>query len=358
MNAKHLAAVLAGVFVAASASAVPAPLTLTAISTPFNSPIGIDYHQPTNSVLISANYPSGGPNNLERINFDGTHTPFSALSGLTDELKIATVRSGNVGGFVTGQVFTGNGNDGEIVRVSPDGLTVNNAWVSLPGTGNGLLRGSMFVDRSGVWGGDLIAVTTGGELWRINSSGTPSTAAPLASVGTHLEGLMTVPNDPLKYGPLAGKAIAGAENQGLLYAFDLDGSFVTYNFGVAIEDIDLIDANENFFGVNFGTGRILGAPASEFTGSVGKILLTSETGGSSSGLFELSWNGTNFVTTEFLLAAGSSSRGQWEHVTFAPAGIREVPPVGVPAPATLGLMAAALAGLGLRVRRSKRPLGC
>src|SRR5688572_21831653 len=34
----------------------PPTLTLVAISTPFNSPIGIDFHEPTSSVVLSVNY--------------------------------------------------------------------------------------------------------------------------------------------------------------------------------------------------------------------------------------------------------------------------------------------------------------
>ncbi|MEE9394042.1 MAG: hypothetical protein V3W41_16195 [Planctomycetota bacterium] len=92
--------VLANLSNAQSVVAVP-------ISTAFNSPIGIDYHEPTNSLITSVNFSGGIPHNLERVELDGTRVPFSSLSGLTNELKIATVRSlGNIGGFVVGDVFT------------------------------------------------------------------------------------------------------------------------------------------------------------------------------------------------------------------------------------------------------------
>ena len=65
-------------------------LVFTDISTNFNSPIGIDYYEPSNAVVISANYFAGGqPSNLEIVNFDGSHSPFSTASGFTDEVKIA-----------------------------------------------------------------------------------------------------------------------------------------------------------------------------------------------------------------------------------------------------------------------------
>lgn len=338
---------LTAVAVVVALAAVPASaITLTPISTPFNSPIGIDYHQPTNSVVISANYNSGGfPNNFERILQDGTHVPFSSVAGYTDEIKIATARSGNP--FIaSGTLFVGNGNDGEIMKITPNGSSAS-LYTSLPGGGNGLFRGSLYVDRTGVYNYDLIAVTTAGQVWRVDSTGTPTF---IANVQTHLEGLLVVPNDVSKYGPLAGKIIAGAEGQGLMYAFDASGAFNTYALGVNIEDIDLIEPGANFFGVNFGTNRILGAPASEFSGMVGDILLTQEFGGAS-GLFRMYWNGSTLAADPLTLSAGSFRPGQWEHVTFAPAGIKEIPPV--PEPATMALSALGLGALG-SLRRRKR----
>lgn len=249
---------------------------------------------------MSVNYSSGSPRNFERVNADGSHSAFSTVSGLTNEVKIATVRSGNVGGFTTGDLFVGNGVDGQITRLTNNGSMVINPWVSLPGAGNGLMRGSLYVDRTGVYGGDLIAVTTGGEVWRIDSSA--STTTLIDDVNVHLEGLITVPNDISKYGPLlAGKVIAGAEQQGLMYVFDNSGLVTTMNLGIDIEDIDLITPNENFFGVNFGTGKILGAEASQFASITGDILLTQEFH-SGSGLFRLYWDGSALQTEQLTLA--------------------------------------------------------
>lgn len=303
--------------------AVPAQtIVLTQLSTPFNAPIGIDYHEPTNTLIVSANYSSGLPHNLERVEFDGSRTVYSSLAGLTEELKIATVRSiGNPGGFVVGDVFTGNGIDGQIVRVTDGGATVFNPWVVLPGGGHGLIRGSLYVDRTGLYGGDLIVCTTGGEVWRVDNAGTPSF---IVDVNTHLEGLCTVPNDPGRWGPIAGRIIAGAEDQGLMYSFDAAGNFDTYALGVAIEDIDVIQPNESFFGVNFGTGELLAAAASQFAAFAGDILLTQESGGGSR-LFRLFWDGSSLQATQFAIGAGSEPIGQWEHVCFAPVGVAPFP---------------------------------
>ncbi len=307
-------------------------ITLVQLSTSFDNPIGIDYHEPTNSLIMSTNYSNGLPINLERIEFDGTHFQYSTLSGLTDELKIATVRSiGNPGGFVVGDVFTGNGNDGEIVRVTNGGATIINPWVSLPGAGNGLMRGSLYIDRTGVFGGDLIVATTAGEVWRIDNAGNPTF---LVDVNTHLEGLITVPNDALKYGPLAGKIITGAEGQTLIYAVAADGSFTTHFVGVKVEDIDFIRPNESFYGVNYGTSKLLAAPASTFAGMAGDILLTQEYPNANGvGLYRLFWNGVSLIAQEFTLGPASEVPGQWEHVTLAPLGVIPFPTCEIdPAP--------------------------
>ncbi len=302
----------------------PPTLKLIAISTPFNTPIGIDFHAPTNSVVLSVNYGTGGtPQNFDRILPDGMHLPFSTYAGMTDEVKIATARPGNPGGWDSGTVFTGNGIDGEIVKISPDGSQILDPWVSLPGVNNGLMRGSLYVDRTGIFGGDLIVATTTGELWRVSPAGVPVAIMPPA--GVHLEGLIVVPDVPVRYGPLAGKIIAGAEGQGLLWVIDPNGTATQLNLGVAVEDIDLVTPRENFFGVNYGTSRLLGATAENMQPLVGDILLTQETvTPGSSGLFRLQWNGTTLTAEQIPLDPASAPVAQWEHVTLAGAKVAEI----------------------------------
>ena len=345
---KTCLAAVASVAMVAAAPANALEITFTAISTTFSNPIGIDYHEPTNSVVVSHNYASGTPTNFARIDQDGNQHAFSSASGFTNEVKIATVRSGGAGGFTTGDLFTGNGVDGQIARITDGGSTVINPWVDLPGAGNGLMRGSLYVDRTGKFGGDLIAVTTNGEVWRGNSAGTPTF---IADAGVHLEGLTVVPDIPSVFGDLAGKIIAGAEGQSRLYAFDCCAGIQYWDIGFNIEDIDIIDANSNFFGVNFGTGKILGAEASQFTNNIGDILLTDEFH-SDGGLRLLKWDFANNkpLLEVVTIGAGSAAVGQWEHVTFAQAGIVEIPPT-VPEPAALVLLGVGLLGLALARRR-------
>jgi len=318
-------------------------IALTELSTGFNDPVGIDHYAPTNQVVMSVYTGTGGvPHNFELVSGDGkTRTPFSTISGLTDEVKIATVRDRR-GGFAPGELFVGTGAKGVVARISADGSTIQNPWVTLPDE-EGLLRGSLHVDRTGVWGGDLIVVTTTGGVWRVNSAGD---ADHLANVGTHLEGVTTVPNEE-KYGPWAGKILAGAEEQGTIYAVDRDGYSDFPELEIEPEDIDLIAPNENFYGVDFGGQTLWGATPDQFASMVGDVLITQEEPGI---LWHVRWNGTEFEKEELARVK------QWEHVTFSSAGIAEIPvltptttdgnglsPVLL---ATAGLLAVLLAGGG------------
>ena len=298
------------------------PIAFVAISTDFTSPIGIDFHESGGDVVTSVHYSGGTPYALETVSADGTHAQFSSLSGVTDEVKIATVRSGGLGGFNAGELFVGNGVDGQIVRVSADGSTVINPWVDLPGTGNGLMRGSLYVDRTGVFGGNLIVVTTDGEVWTVDSAANATMLADLP--GVHLEGLVTVPDAPARYGPLAGAILAGSENEGVIYVIHADGSVGSIDVNVNVEDIEIIVPYENFFGVNFGTSAILGATAGDFLPIAGDILLTQESVGAV-GLYRLYFDGTSVRADELTAAPDGATIAQWEHVTFAAAGIQEVP---------------------------------
>jgi hypothetical protein len=291
-------------------------ITLTPLATGFSNPVGIDYHRPTDSLVMSINYSTGHPYNFELVDQDGNHTQFSSISGFSNEVKIATARD-SVGGFIPGQLFVGTGVPGVVARVSSDGTTVDNPWVTLPGE-TGLMRGSLHVDRTGVFGGDLIVVTDAGGVWRVTSSGA---ATPLAKLDTHLEGVVTVPEDG-KYGPWAGKILAGAEQQGRVYSIDQFGNSAYEELPdedgnpIRPEDIEIIPANENFFGVDFLGKALQFAPASEFAGMVGDVLIAVE--GPPGILWRVYWDGTRFQTERLAQVQ------QWEHVTFAP--VEKIPP--------------------------------
>jgi RHS repeat-associated protein len=294
---------------------LPLVPTLVPISTGFNSAVGADYHQPTNQVVVSVNYSSGLPHNFELVSATGTHTQFSNIKGLTDEVYIAAARDEgggrSIGGFKAGEMFTGSGVGGVIVRISPDGTQILNPWVTLPGEG-GLLRGQLYIDRTGIFGGDLIVATTTGNIWRVSSAGA---ASRLANVGVPPEGLITVPADPLRYGPWAGKIVTGSEDAARIFAIDTAGNVSFFDLGIAPEHIKLATPNENYFGVDFSSQTLWGIPAPELSSMTGDLLIGEEFPGN---LWQVHWNGSSFETTRIAQVA------QWEGATMAPAGISQV----------------------------------
>ncbi len=361
-----------GVALWATAGTVAA-ITLTPFASTFQTPIGIDWYEPTGQLIMSVNYPSGTPNNLDLVSVgSGAHTNYSTLAGLTNELKVATVRAGSCqGGFAVGDAFTGNGNPGQIVKIpfaSPGiaGVPLN-PWVTLP-LETALVRGSLFQDRFCAAGGDLIVVTGNeqngtiandlvGNVWRVTSAGVPTK---LATINKHLEGVTTIPSDPLVYGPLSGRIIVGAEDfttncgnippapppsgcgppnydpaGGLIIAvnpnavndfFTIGGPSTTgiaghthYPVSIPVhpEDLDIIRANADFFGVAFSMNEVLMAHSADFAGLCGQILITQEFPSSNtSGLSTLRWNPGSPGNFSVTALAANIPVTQWEHVTF------------------------------------------
>jgi RHS repeat-associated protein len=299
---------------ASTPSAETFGVVLTPLGTAFNSHAGIDYHQPSRNVLVSANSPTGQPHNFELIDGGGAHHPFSNVGGLGGALKLATARDdgqgASLGGFRTGELFTGTGAPGVVARIAPDGAAVQNPWVTLPGEAG--LPGGLHVDRTGVFGGDLIVVTDAGGVWRISAAGA---AALVASLSTPLAGVTTIPDDAAKHGPWAGKILAGAKEQGAVYVVDAQGGASSYPLGINPEEIELVPAHENFFGLDPADGRLWGAPADAFATMIGDVLVAQ---GSPGVLKRVRWSGTEFETAQLTQVT------QWGQITFAPAGVAEL----------------------------------
>lgn len=325
------------------------PISLIKISSGFNNIIGMDYAPVQDKILVSVNWGGGQPNNFDLVDHDGNHSQYTNVAGLGDEVYIATARD-TQGGFNVGDAFTGNGVGGQIMKISADGQTITNPWVKLPNE-IGLLRGGLHVDQTGVWGGDLIVVTTGGGVWRINSQGQPQV---LAQLGDLVEGPDTIPNDPVKYGPWAGRIVTGSESSGKIYAIDTQGNVRVDTIGIFTEAVHLIPPNQNFFAACFGAGTIVGAPASAFTPYVGQVLFHEEGSGN---VYAVRWDGSAFQKT--LIAKAPN---QLEGSCFAPAGIVEVPPVNPPPTITLSppqtIQATSSQGASAGITAQAASVGC
>jgi hypothetical protein len=319
-----------------------ASIGLAVVAAGLPNPVAVGYHEPTDSMIVSLNFPHGQPCNLVRILRDGARLPFSHLAGLSDAVEIATVRSAVAGGlggvgpnpFLPGDLFAVAGSGGRIIRITDNGNTVVDPWVVLPDAGGPQAYVSLYLDRTGLWGGDLIAVTGDGHIWRINGAGA---ATLVADVKTRLDGVLTLPNDPMRYGGLAGRILAGNGAEGRICAVDRTGAFRLWTVSdetaapVDIEDMALVAPGENFFGVDFVAGTLTGSPAGDFAGLAGEILLSDHvTQGGTSGLFRLVWDFATLRPIAERVRAAGVIPSAWENIAFAPAGMGDLPP---PAPA-------------------------
>ena len=147
-------------------------VVLTPVSAEFKDYAGVDYHASSRKLLLAANTPGGQPHNFETVAADGSKATFSNVAGLDGALLIATSRDEGQGmsrgGFPAGELFTTTGVAGAIARVSASGATVQNPWVTLPDETGSI--GGLYLDRTGVYGGDLLAVTSTGGVWRVNAA--------------------------------------------------------------------------------------------------------------------------------------------------------------------------------------------
>jgi len=337
----------------------------------YNELGGIDYFAPSNCLVLSMGY--GGtiyPDfALLRTNNNNSITWWSGITnvGGGPEVKIATVKS-TTNGFTSGDLFFGNGYPGGIGWLSASGTTSNLNWATLnePTTNNIPLyvAGDLYVDQTGIWGNDLLAVT-GNSLdcldgasyasrgvWRIGPLNT-NTMQITRITGYHLEGLLTVPTNSC-YGPWAGKLLTGDECQNLIYAIDTNGFVQPYSlpngFGVGIspDTFRLIPTNQDLYccadlsGNNLGGGSlILKLSRQLLTNYVGDVLI-SQSGELYSNAppaeYIVRWNETktNFDTWTILLiepntcytSDGTTTNGTWfvEKAAFAPVSMPVLPP--------------------------------
>ena len=321
--------VIAMVSTIARASATPS-ITLAPVDIGFPNPIDIGYDKPFNSLVVSVNYRRGEPRNFALLHAKGKFTPFGSTHGLTDEVYIAAIRPSLCQkGFVTGDLYFGTGRPGVVARLSDNGAKFTDPWVRLPNE-QGLLRGGIQQDLACVAGGDLIVTTTRGNVWRVSAAGAAKRVAHIGPVRKQLaslEGVTTVPNNPARYGPWAGQILAAGEQVGVLFSIDPSTGKVGRSdvqggakFPGA-ESVVIVPPNQNFFGVNFGAGKLEGASVAQFAELVGDVLVATEVQGR---LIDVRWNGTSFVEADLL----AHDVGRWEGVGFAPVGLP-----GLPAPA-------------------------
>jgi len=229
-------------------------------------------------------------------------------------------------------------------QISADGTRSNLTWCMLTNsavTNAEFLRGGLYVDDTGLFSNNLIVVTsddTGASayrgVWMVDAQGHPRLLAQILC--SHLEGVVTLPNDVARFGRLAGKIITGDEQELKLYAIDPDGAVTSYytpNFfpgsiafgpagGIGPEDFDIIRTNQDLYACDPDVGAIVKLPASFLAPYAGDLLIT-QAGefNFAAALFIVRWECDNPVATRIGYKRPNGDYGHFEHVTFAPINI-------------------------------------
>lgn len=304
----------------------------TTVVTGLTQAVGIDYHPPTQSLLVSQHFFEVDDWSFLRVNTNGVVTNWSTIKGLNEEKKICVVQA-TTNGFTAGEMYFGTPVNGVIGKVSADGTQTNLSWAVLTTNNlaaNSLIRGSLYIDRTGIFGHDLIAVTggssfEGGEVWRVNASGSATLLANITNSSfPHLEGVITLTNDVQKWGPWAGKIITGAEAKTppLIHTVATNGVVADFDLGIAPEDFDIIPPNQDLYLTSYNEGRVLKLSRTLLTNYVGDMLITQE----ATKLFIVKWNSMEgeFEVRSISVGTDCGEPLGLEHATFAPINLPSI----------------------------------
>jgi len=262
-----------------------------------------------------------------------------------------------LGGFPNRDVYVAAGNG--IIHIDHAGASGSQLITSVDGapvtTLASAVRGILF-DAIGTFGNDMLVTTSGGQIYRVDSSGA---ATLLASVGQDTEGLDVAPFGT--FGPFAGQLIVASEGSGLIRAITPGGVVTVINPNSPIagaEELTFVPLNlgasgnpvEGFYGADY-TPDVVKGNADQFTSMLGDIIVTGEF---SHIVWNVHWDGLAPVIT----AIGAFPFQPEDGIFVTAAIINPCPPGevcnSVPEPDSLLLLAAALfacAGIGLSRRR-------
>lgn len=278
----------------------PPALVLSPAAERLNQPLALAC-LPSGQLLLATRPAPSVPYELQLIASDGSARRFSSFSAAaTLRLAVAPERLGKIN---PGEIFLSTA-PATIARLSADGTALQSQWAALPGEKS--LTTALCLAGDGPFKGRLIAATSAGRLWLIDDEGKASLLADLA---TSIAGLAVVPDDATHYGDWAGKLLAGAKNIGGLYAIDGAGKAAYFNLAIHPQDLKLIPAHQNFFGLDAKAGTLWRAPASQLAAYAGDLLIAQEAPGY---LARARFTGKQFVIEKIGEAAS------WEQIAFGP----------------------------------------
>jgi len=304
---------------------------------------GVAYHPLSNSLVIAhGGGPTGTPITFSRMGLNGTNMYISnnwtSLSFSGDEPNPIIIQT-NLGGFTNSVTFFATGTNGQIGWISTNGSTSTLNWLAL--SNESALVTSLYADTTGVFTNRLIAITgdfnqtCDGNVWCISPNKTATLFTTITNAdGTYpaVEGMITVPNDPAQYGPLAGTILIGAETPPILYSVGTNGHTTSFDFTIQPEDIHIIQTNQDYYQTYFGPDLVLKLPAALFNNYVGDVLVVQEGLGAYGSftynpqIYILHWDAPSATFIQRRFHPPVSETGfSFEEGTFAPISIPSTP---------------------------------
>jgi hypothetical protein len=304
-----------------------------------NATIGFAY---AGDKFVGSVYFGANNNQLYSTDLTGANVQkFGApIAGFSGEVYVSS--SLGIGGFGNRDVYAGAESQGQVWRIAHDGSSQS---LFASGLAGGVR--SIAFDPYGLYGYDMIVATNAGNVYQVNNAGV---ATLLANVGEDAEGLSFAPQAFGTYA--AGTLFVASEGSGSLRAIAPDGTKSTAISGVwGAEMVSFVPLNlgssgnpvEGFYASAYPV-EVDKASAADFVPYIGDAIITSETG---HGVWQIHWNGTQFVANDI-----ATFPAQPEDGIFVTADIINPP---VPEPATYALMLSGLLAVaGLAKRRSRR----
>jgi hypothetical protein len=310
-----------------------------------NATIGFAY---AGDRFVGSVYFGANNNQLYQTDLTGHNVQLfgSPIPGASGEIYVSS--SLGLGGFPSRDIYAAQ-NDG-VYHITHDG----SAGATFVSGLNGGVRGIAF-DPYGLYDHDMIVTTSTGRVYRVNNAGT---ATLLGLTGEVSEGLDLAPQP---FGDIPfGTLVVASEGSGSLRAITPGGVVSTLATVPSAEMLSFVPLNlgssgsplEGFYAAAYASD-IVHAPASDFAGLLGSIVVTGETTHTVS---SVTWDGSAYHVAA--VGAPGSFPGQPEDGIFVTAAIInpcDIPGecAAAPEPSSIGLIAAAAGALLASRRRRK-----